>query len=53
MPDPELHTLEDALKEEKFHWQPQQPFMNFFYSSSSKFSKFGDLGHMTMPKTDS
>ena len=53
MPDPELLTLEDALKEEKFHWQSQQPFMNFFYSSSSKFSKFGDFGHMTMPKTDS
>ena len=30
MPDPELHTLEDALKEEKCHWQSQQPFMIFF-----------------------
>ena len=52
MPDPELHTLEDALKEEKIHWQSEQPFMKFLYPSSSKFSKFGDLGNMIMPKTD-
>lgn len=30
MADPELLTLEDALKEEKFNWQSQQLFMKIF-----------------------